>query len=229
MIAGLTTLDLVALAWFTVLWLGYARLVDRPIWPRPNINRAMHAYRAAWMRQMVQRDNRITDANLIGHVMQSVSFFASTTIIVVAALLSALGGIDVIRAAVAELPFAQAAPKSAWQFKVLLLVGLFVYAFFKFSWSIRQWNYCCVLLGTAPPAPVPEKEAAIVAGRAARIASSASLNFNAGLRAYYFALGMLAWFVHPLAFMATTAWVMGVLAWRQFRSPAAEAIVPADL
>ncbi len=227
MIAGLTQLDLVALAWFVALWLGYAKLVDRPLWPRANINRAMHAHRAAWMRQMVQRENRITDAALIGHVMQSVSFFASTTVIVVAALLSALGAIDDIRAAVAELPFAQEAPRSAWQAKVLLLIGLFVYAFFKFSWSIRQWNYCCVMIGTAPPAPVPEQDAALVAERASRVASSASLGFNSGLRAYYFALGMLAWFVHPLAFMATTAWIMGVLAWRQFRSPAAEAIVPA--
>jgi uncharacterized membrane protein len=186
----------------------------------------MHLHRLAWMQQMVRRENRITDANLIGHVMSSVSFFASTTIIVVAALLSALHAVENIRAVVLELPFAYDAPIAAWHVKVLILIGLFIYAFFKFTWAIRQWNYCCVMVGTAPPAPVAESEVALLAERAARVASSASLNFNSGLRAYYFALGMLAWFVHPVAFMVTTLWVLGVLAWRQFRSPSAEAIVP---
>lgn len=223
-IAGLTGLDWMALAWFAVLWLGYARLIDRPAWPRATINRAMRGHRDAWMREMVRRDNRITDSSLIGHIMSSVSFFASTTIIVVAALLSALHAVDAIRAAMVELPFAQDAPKAAWQVKLLLLVGLFVYAYFKFSWSIRQWNYCCVLIGAAPAAGTDAPALDRAAARAASMATSAARSFNAGLRAQYFALAMLAWFVHPLAFMAATLSVLAVLVRRQVWSAAAAAI-----
>jgi len=219
---GLTWLDWMALGWFAVLWLGYARIIDLPVWRRPNLNRAMIAHREAWMREMVRRENRITDAALIGHIMNSVSFFASTTIIVVAALLSALHAIDDIRAAVMELDFAHPGTKAAWQFKLLLLIGLFVYAFFKFSWSIRQWNYCCVMIGATAPLGDPDADEG--GRRAARIASSAARAFNAGLRALYFALAMLAWFVHPLAFIAATLWVLGVLARRQLWSSSADAI-----
>jgi len=220
---GLTWLDGVAVAWFALVWIGYARLTALPIWRRRNLNQAMAAHRGAWMEAMVGRENRITDAALIGHIMQSVSFFASTTIIVVAALLSALHAIDDIRAAVTELPFAEPASKAAWQLKLLALIAVFVYAFFKFSWSIRQWNYCCVLIGATSPIGVAAAAADGV--RAARMATAAARAFNAGLRALYFALAMLAWFVHPLAFMVAALWVMAVLARRQYRSDAAAVIV----
>ena len=35
--------------------------------------------------------------------------------------------------------------------KVLLLVVVFVFAFFKLTWSLRQFNYVAILIGAAPP------------------------------------------------------------------------------
>ena len=43
-------------------------------------------------------------------------------------------------------------------------------------------------------------------------------SFNRGLRAYYFSLALLAWFLHPVAFMLASAWVVAVLYRREFRS-----------
>lgn len=226
MIADFTALDLVALGWFVLLWLGYANLVDRPLWGRPNLNRAMRARRVDWMREMARRENRMPDVVLIGHLMQSVAFFASATMIVVAALLGALGAVDQIRGAVEGLHFAAPAARAAWQAKILIMVALFVYSFFKFSWSLRQWNYCCVLIGGTPPAPLPDTEREAVAERLGAVASGAAVNFNGGLRAYYFALAMLAWFVNPWAFMAASLLVLAVLARRQFFSESARAIAP---
>lgn len=226
MTADFTTYDFLALIWCTLLWLAYANLIDRPLWGRSNLNSAMRGRRTDWMRQMIRRENRMPDVVLIGHLMHSVSFFASATLIVVAALLGALGALDQIRAAVEDLHFTSAATRAAWQAKLLIMIALFVYAFFKFSWSLRQWNYCCVLIGGVPPAPLPEAEADAMAGRMGLLASSAAVNFNKGLRAYYFALAMLAWFIHPLAFMAAALLVLGVLARRQFLSGASRAIVP---
>ena len=50
-------------------------------------------------------------------------------------------------AVLAELPFAVESPPLLWDLKVLLLVVLFVYAFFKFTWAFRHYNYCLILLG----------------------------------------------------------------------------------
>ena len=72
-------------------------------------------------------------------------------------------------------------------------------------------------------------EAERFAQRAGALATCASRDFNSGLRTYYFALAMLAWFVHPLAFMATALWVPCVLAWRQWRSGAADVIAPTEI
>ena len=43
-------------------------------------------------------------------------------------------------------------------------------------------------------------------------------SFNGGLRAYYFALAALTWFIGPYPFMAATLWVVMILIRRQFVS-----------
>ena len=43
-------------------------------------------------------------------------------------------------------------------------------------------------------------------------------DFNLGLRAYYFGMALLAWFIHPVAFAAASVWVVLVLYRREFSS-----------
>ena len=76
-----------------------------------------------------------------------------------------------------------------------------------------------LLWGWSPWFTVPG--AAVVGGAAGLIVGLPTFR----LRGHYFALAMLAWFVHPLAFMAATLWVLGVLARRQFWSSSADVIV----
>ena len=47
---------------------------------------------------------------------------------------------------------------------------------------------------------------------------NAARHFNNGLRAYYFGLAALAWFIHPLLLMMATFWVIFVIYRREFRS-----------
>ena len=53
---------------------------------------------------------------------------------------------------------------------------------------------------------------------AGRVLGLAAETFNDGLRAYYFAFALVAWFVSPFAFMAATALVVFVLYRREFHS-----------
>ena len=84
--------DWAALALFCALWLGYGPIV-RLLGPQA-VNAGLGPVRAWWMRSMVARDNRIVDSALIGHVMHSASFFASTSLLAVGALLGLLTGLD---------------------------------------------------------------------------------------------------------------------------------------
>ena len=97
--ADLTAWDRAALGWFLLVWLGY-ELVVRAARSRRSIASRMLGMRRAWMLSMLGRENRITDASLIGHAVHSATFFASTTVVVLAALLGMLGNLDRTHAAV---------------------------------------------------------------------------------------------------------------------------------
>ncbi len=94
----------------------------------------------------------------------------------------------------------------------------FVYAFFKFTWAFRQYNYCLILVGCAPAPSLLTDASATIAQRLAHIASLTGQHSNRGIRAYYFGLAALSWFIHPWLFMLLTVWVVLVLYRREFRS-----------
>ncbi|HVG82024.1 MAG TPA: DUF599 family protein [Methylomirabilota bacterium] len=216
----LTTLDWVALAFFATVWFGYGLLMDR-LAHGGTLNQRLRAIRRTWMGEMLRRENRMADSALLGHLIHSVSFFASATLLVVAALSGAFGALDTLHAALSELAITGAPiSRRALEARLLLLLVIFVYAFFKFTWAIRQYNYCCALIGAAPPAsePIAPERRAALTRQAAEVLSVAVATFNGGLRAYYFALAALGWFVHPLVFIGTVLWIVLVLLRRQFFS-----------
>ena len=209
--------DLVAPAFFLLAWVGYALYADRQH-ARPNLTQRMHEYRREWMRCMLARDNRMVDTQIIANLMSSASFFTSTTMFIIAGLIAVLGAREQAMAVIAELPFAAESPPQLWDLKVLLLIVLFVYAFFKFSWAFRHYNYCLILVGAVPAPDRVTDASRQIAERTARIATSTGRHFNGGLRAYYFGLAALSWFIHPWLFVALTAWVVWVVYRREFRS-----------
>ena len=83
--------DWVALAWFFACWTGYGWIVEHgPLGSMRGLLGASHHYRLEWGRQLLRREARVGDAALIGNLMQSVSFYANTTIYVIAGLLALL-------------------------------------------------------------------------------------------------------------------------------------------
>jgi uncharacterized membrane protein len=205
----------VALGWFGLCWLGYQLYAN---WLRRDhsLMGATAAHRVRWMEQMAARDNRILDSTLLQTQAQSVSFFASTSILILGGLVALLGARDEAQAMVSGVPFAEKTGALGWEIKIGLLVMIFVYAFFKFTWSMRQYNYVALLVGATPPPGDPA--CADSARRAARMSHLAVDHFNDGIRAYYFGLAALGWFIHPWVFAAATTWVVLVLWRREFRS-----------
>lgn len=211
-------IDVVAPLWFLACWAGYARFADRG-GGRRTLMRRMHEYRVAWMRRMLERDNRIVDTQIVGVLVGNIAFFTSSSILIIGGLVAVLGAREEAMAAIARIPGAAMASPMVWEAKILLLILIFVYAFFTFTWSLRQFNYVTILIGAAPPPhEAGGEQATRLVERAAIIATRAGDYFNKAMRAFYFGLAALSWFIHPLLFMVVSAWVVAIVWRREFRS-----------
>jgi uncharacterized membrane protein len=221
---GLSALDMLALAWFFAWWLGYARFAEWRARRTPSLLSEMAKYRRDWWVRLIERELRMIDTSIIANLSNSSTFFASTTLLILGGLLALLGTTDKVISVVRGLPFNRETSETAWELKILLLVAIFVYAFFKFTWSLRQFNMASVLVGAAPRVPRNAEDEAQFIDRGMRVSHVAAEHFNYGLRTYYFALAALAWFLNGWLFMAMTSWVVLILYWREFRSAVLDAI-----
>ena len=214
----LTWLDAAALVLFAAAWAGYQWYADNSGSARPQLAREMERYTREWMECMAGRDNRMVDINVLRTLTRGSQFFASTTMLILGALIALMGYAEKAASVVAGLPFTQQATERVWEFKILVLLVIFVYAFFKFSWSIRQFGFGSILVGATGQPVADHAQYSVHIGRTAAIVSFANRNFNQGLRAYYFGVAALCWFLHPALMIAVTLGVIYVLHQREFRS-----------
>jgi len=124
------------------------------------------------------------------------------------------------------LPFGARTSATLWEAKTIGLAIIFVYAFFKFAWSYRLYNYVAIMVGATPPAETKESVGAKEhVARVARLSEVAGQHFNRGQRAFFFALGYLGWFVSPWILIAATIAVVSVMWRRQFNSDSRRAVI----
>lgn len=214
-----TLLDLIAVVYFFGSWSGYAFFADyRKESSNKMLVKVMYQHRMNWMLEMMKRDNRMVDAKVASNVMGSVTFFASTSMFLLAGLLTMLAKGDEGIAMLATLPFTTTTSPQLWEVKIILLMIIFTYSFFKHTWAIRQFNYTSILIAGAPVIRQTNKLARKHAERITKILSLAAANFNMGLRGYYFGLAALTWFLNPVLFMGFTSWVVYVMFRREIRS-----------
>ncbi|HSV34711.1 MAG TPA: DUF599 domain-containing protein [Ramlibacter sp.] len=213
--------DWLAVLWFFAAWAGYAWFARHWGVRRASLLATTNRYRSHWMLQATARDPRVLDGIITQSLSSSPSFFASATIIIIGGLLALLGTTDKAAEFVREIPFAARTSMLVFELKVLVLLGIFVNAFFRFTWSMRQYTFGALVLGSMPP---PEDFAAgkferrHFADRAGKLLGMAAETFNDGIRAYYFSFAAIAWVFSPLAFAIATALVVGVLYTREFHS-----------
>ena len=222
----LTIGDWIGLTLFLGGWAGYTFFANLQMKGHMNISRSLTILRGRWMRQMIKRDMRIADATVLGILQRTVTFFASTTIFILAGLLAVLGAGDKALRLAHALPFVAEHSQAAWEIKILLMVFVFIYAFFKFSWSVRQYNFALVMFGAAPSHEEEDYEEYVECAN--ELLTSANNSFNFGLRAFTFSMATIAWFVHPIMFIFSTLWVVAILYRREFRSNTLNAMKAAN-
>lgn len=216
--ANLLLIDVLALVYFIAMWGGYVYYAEAQYSRTDNLMRIMDKMRVRWMRQILRRENRIVDGSLVGNLLRSISFFANTSIFILIGLVTVIGYRESAIEVIKTIPYALHTSQFMWELKVFNLAVIFIYAFFKFTWSLRQYNYCCILIGAAPmPKENPETHDDY-ARKAGNLIANAGRHFNMGLRAYYFGLAAISWFLHPMIFMMITTFIVYILYRREFRS-----------
>lgn len=229
---NLTWTDVVAVLFFGAGWFGYTWFADWRGHSIPSLHNSMDRFRREWMVQMIGRDNRMVDVNVMRNITRSSQFFASTTMLILGALVASMGYVQQAQDLVSGLPFTVKASARLLEIKMFVMVIIFVYAFFKFSWAIRQLNFCGILVAASPKQPKPPNENpeqfAAHINRIGKITSYAGGHFNSGLRSYYFAVAALGWFLHPWLMMVATAWVIAILYRREFYSRTLKAMTEND-
>ena len=214
--------DWMALVLFLACWLGYGPVLDRLGRGRGTLNHDMVTVRHAWMTAMTRREVRLLDSQLMGHTINSASFFASTNLLLIAAVAGVLfGGEMALRGFVAV--GAEAVEPRILTAKLALILVCLARGLLDFIWSIRQLNYTIALIGAAPEL-TEEADRAGFGEAAACVLNPALAAFNRGVRGYYFALAAAAWLFGPVWLALGGAAAFCLLTWRQQASPAARAI-----
>ena len=213
--------DLAALALFVAAWAIYSYTAEGRFSRRSTLTAAMNRQREVWMRTMAQRDLRMVDTSIMIGLQQGTAFFASSCILAIGGCFAILGSGDRVLGVMGDLPFATVQSRAEFELKILGLVLILAYSFFKFGWSYRLFNYCSILIGAVPiPNDRNADELEVSVHRAARMNVLAGMHFNAGLRGIFFSIGYLGWFIGPAVLAAATVLVVAVLVRRQFFSRA---------
>lgn len=216
--------DLAALVFFAVCWLFYEPLL-KMLSRGKLLNTDMTVIRGAWMGRMARRESGLLDANLLGHALNSASFFASSNLLLIAAAAGVLFGGENSFRSISSLEVVRTSSRVLFEGQLALVMVVLARGLLDFIWAIRQMNYTLTIMGASPTGPdVDPGIQAAFASTAARVLNPALSSFNAGVRGYYFGLAAAAWLFGPVAFVAATGGAIALLVWRQRRSPAAKAI-----
>ena len=214
--------DWIALVLFFTAWLGYGPLLKLIARRSGSLNDDMLIVRDSWMTAMTHREMRLIDSQLMGHSINSASFFASTNLLLIAAVAGILfGGENALKGFAAV--GAESVPTRLLEAKLALVLVCLTRGFLDFIWALRQMNYTLALIGSAPElhSKTDRKAFSEAAGQLLNPALSA---FSQGVRGYYFALAAAAWLFGPLWLALGVVSSFGLLLYRQEASPAARAI-----
>ena len=218
----MTPFDWIALFLFFVAWLGYGPILGLIARRSGSLNDDMLIVRDSWMTAMTHREMRLIDSQLMGHSINSASFFASTNLLLIAAVAGILfGGENALKGFAAV--GAEAVPMKILEAKLALVLVCLARGFLDFIWSLRQMNYALALIGAAPEIHT-ETDRVAYGHAVAQVLNPALGGFSQGVRGYYFALAAAAWLFGPVWLALGVISAFGLLVWRQAGSPAARAV-----
>lgn len=209
-------LSLIATFFPLLCWLAYnygVPLVERR---RPSLSVIMSMQRRRWVANAVRRESPM-DAILSSNLMGSVSFLASTSVLLVLAIFAAFGQLPAAMEALRTVGMGGSYTTVDLQIHLIVMLAIFTLSFFSFTLSLRQFNHFCIMLGAIDHTG---KELPAEIDAIANLNSLAAKNFNNGIRGYYFAVPTVAWFAADWLAIVVSIVVAVVIIHREFFSSA---------
>ena len=224
-------LDILALCWMLLLWLIHVRMASKRARQGRSLLGSLISFRRRWMESMLERDMRMTDAQILNLYDRNSVFFASNALLFSAGILTVIANHEVALAIVNKLPLTVEHNFGDLIFKLLVLLVIFVYAFFAFTWALRQYSFVAHIVAGAPqlePDQFQTESARQFIRHSADLIGRAAVHYNRGMHCFYFGLATMSWFVHPLVFMPCSSLVLLVLIRREFYSRAMRSLIAAE-
>lgn len=209
--------DFGALVVFLACWIGYEPILRLSARASGVQVRDMFFIRRAWMKEMVFRSFKLYDSNLVGHSVNSTSFFASANLILIAAVGGAVFTGNLSYNSVHSLGIDTSS--EFLMTKLALVMVCLSRGLLDFIWALRQTNYCVACMG-AVPENVDDATADAFAAAITNILEPAMSNFSQGVRGYYFSLAAAAWLFGPLALIIASIGATALLVLRHSSSRA---------
>lgn len=176
--------------------------------------------RFRWVANAVKRDTPF-DAILTGNIMNSVSFFASSSVLLILAMFAIFGQLNELLPALRTVQVSGAYSMGEYQLHLIIMLVMVVLAFLSFTLSLRQFNHFCILLGAADHSETadPEETEAM-----AQLNAQGARYFNNGIRAYYFSIANVGWFISAEIGIALAILTFIFILHREFMSKSHHAI-----
>ena len=209
-------------------WFAYSTIFK--VMSKESINSKLIAVRWQWIKQITRYERSPFDAILIGHIVHSVAFFGSATLIVLAGLFSVAINLDSIHATMIGLHFINNASIELFTIHFALLAVVLTISFFSFVYALRKLVYAIALIGALPvitgsrAVDYDEDSLDLLIEDTSMVVTESLKTFNFGIRGYYYAIAAIFLFVSPLACMLVTLVATSVLIYRQLSTSTAHSI-----
>ena len=197
-------------------WFAYnygVPLIERK---RPSLSVIMSMQRRRWVKNATMRESPL-DAILSANLMSSVSFLASTSVLLVLAIFAAIGQASSVMEALTGVGMGSEYQPADLRIHFVVMLAIFTLSFFAFTLALRQFNHFCIMIGAMDHSGrVSEAEIDAIA----QLNTLAAKNFNNGIRAYYFSVATVAWFASPWLAIVASILTVAFLIHREFFSSA---------
>lgn len=206
------------------LWILYGPLLNA--FGRGTLNAQLHVVRLRWMRMMHDspRHDRVFDAIIMGQLSNSMSFFGSGTLLVVAGLVGGFTAIGGLHSRLTQMAFFPPISLALFTFYFAVLTLIMVISFFSFVYALRRLAYTTAMVGGLTATDSANAHARTMIAETATVLTVAVKSLNHGIRGFYFAIAALFLFASPWLAMGVAVFVAGVLIYRQVFSAEALAI-----
>lgn len=215
----------IAVGFLFACWFLYSTILNTIA--RGSLNRQLSTVRAQWLRLAVNRAQRPFDAILLGHIIHSLAFFGSATMIVIAGVVTLFVNVKSVHGMTTELMLTDSGSLGLFVLHVTVLMAILAICFFSFTYALRKLIYVLALIGALPEGKLTEHAEQCreqMVDDAATVLSEALVTFNLGIRGYYYAVASIGLFVSPWLCILLTFAVTFILIYRQIGTRTAAAV-----